>query len=236
MLLRITKDYDTMSELAAGIVAERLRKNPALVLGLATGSTPLGTYRALIRMHQKDGLDFSRVTTFNLDEYIGLPAQHPQSYRRFMDENLFQHLNLDRRFTFIPDGRAADVEAHCDWYEAQIQEAGGIVSYTPDTGFNTQRRFGYVRDTFTSQAVMETLPGALAIGHVGVEPGGGGTVLVPVGRPSVDACAVVRRRCHAAVGFAPEADGVPHARMAPCASTSPWFALAVTDGRAGSWG
>jgi glucosamine-6-phosphate deaminase len=126
MLLRITKDYDEMSELAAQIVADRLRKNPALVLGLATGGTPLGTYRALIRMHQKDGLDFSRVTTFNLDEYIGLPAQHPQSYHHFMDQHLFQHLNLDRRFTFIPDGQASDVEAHCDWYEAQIGEAGGI--------------------------------------------------------------------------------------------------------------
>ncbi len=126
MLLRITRDYDEMSEQAARIVADRLRKNPALVLGLATGSTPLGTYRALIRMQQAEGLDFSRVTTFNLDEYIGLGAQHPQSYHRFMDEHLFQHLNLDRRFTFIPDGAAPDVEAHCDWYEEQIREAGGI--------------------------------------------------------------------------------------------------------------
>lgn len=126
MLLRITKDYDEMSELAATIVADRLRKNLALVLGLATGSTPLGTYRALIRMYQKEGLDFSRATTFNLDEYIGLPPDHPQSYHRFMDEHLFRHLNLDRRFTFVPDGMAADIEAHCDWYEERIREAGGI--------------------------------------------------------------------------------------------------------------
>ncbi|MBI2402311.1 MAG: glucosamine-6-phosphate deaminase [Gemmatimonadetes bacterium] len=126
MLLRITGNYDEMSELAAGIVAERLRKNPALVLGLATGSTPLGTYRALIRMHREQGLDFSRVTTFNLDEYIGLGPTHPQSYHRFMEEHLFQHLNLDRRFTFIADGMAKDVEAHCDWYEEQIRLSGGI--------------------------------------------------------------------------------------------------------------
>lgn len=125
MLLRITGNYDEMSELAGSIVADRLRKNSALVLGLATGSTPLGTYRTLIRMHRVEGLDFSRVTTFNLDEYIGIGATHPQSYHQFMAENLFQHLNLDRRFTFIPDGMAPDIEAHCEWYEEQIRGAGG---------------------------------------------------------------------------------------------------------------
>lgn len=126
MLLRITRDYDEMSEQAARIVADRLRKNPALVLGLATGSTPLGSYRALIRMHRDEGLDFSRATTFNLDEYIGLEPTHPQSYHRFMAEHFFQDVNLDRRFTFIPDGMAPDVEAHCEWYEEQIRLSGGI--------------------------------------------------------------------------------------------------------------
>lgn len=126
MLVRVMKDYDAMSEEAARVVADRLRKKPALVLGLATGSTPLGTYRALIRMHQDDGLDFSKVTTFNLDEYIGLSPRHPQSYRYFMEENFFNHINVDRRFTFIPDGLAPDIEAHCAWYEEEIRKAGGI--------------------------------------------------------------------------------------------------------------
>lgn len=126
MLLRITKNYDEMSEQAARIVADRLRKQPALVLGLATGSTPLGTYRALIRMHRDEGLDFSRATTFNLDEYVEVGPTHPQSYHRFMEEHFFQQVNLDRRFTFIPDGMAPDVEAHCEWYEEQIRSAGGI--------------------------------------------------------------------------------------------------------------
>lgn len=126
MLLRIVKDDDEMSEQAARIVADRLRKKPALVLGLATGSTPLGTYRALIRMHREEGLDFSKATTFNLDEYIGLRPTHPQSYHWFMRAHLFQHVNLDPRFAFIPDGTAADVEAHCDWYEQEIRRAGGI--------------------------------------------------------------------------------------------------------------
>lgn len=126
MLLRIAKDYDDMSEQAARLVAERLRKRPALVLGLATGSTPLGTYRALIRMHREAGLDFSKAVTFNLDEYVGLGAQHSQSYHHFMDEHFFRHVNLDRESTFIPDGLASDVEAHCDWYEEQIRSRGGI--------------------------------------------------------------------------------------------------------------
>src|SRR3989304_4874924 len=119
MLLRITKNYDEMSELAAGIVAERLRKNPALVLGLATGTTPLGTYRALIRMHRDEGLDFSRVTTFNLDEYIGLVATHPPSYHQFMEENSFRHVNRDRRFAFIPGGMAGAGVAACGGGERQ---------------------------------------------------------------------------------------------------------------------
>jgi glucosamine-6-phosphate deaminase len=126
MLLRIAKDYDQMSEQAARTVADRLRRNPTLVLGLATGSTPLGTYRALIRMHREEGLDFSKVTTFNLDEYVGLDPAHPRSYRQFMEENLFRELNLDRRHTYIPDGAAPDLEAHCEWYEEQIRSAGGI--------------------------------------------------------------------------------------------------------------
>lgn len=126
MLLRVTRDYEAMSEHAAGIVAERLRKKPALVLGLATGGTPLGTYGVLIRMHRENGLDFSKVTTFNLDEYIGLPCTHPQSYRRFMEENFFQHVNVDRRFMYVPDGMAPDIEAHCEWYEEEIRRAGGL--------------------------------------------------------------------------------------------------------------
>jgi glucosamine-6-phosphate deaminase len=126
MLLRIVEHYDGMSEQAASIVADRLRRKPTLVLGLATGSTPLGTYRALIRMHRDEGLDFSKATTFNLDEYVGLGPRHPQSYRQFMEEHLFRHVNLDPRSTFIPDGTAPDLEAHCEWYEDQIRSAGGI--------------------------------------------------------------------------------------------------------------
>src|SRR5881296_3582953 len=126
MLLRTTKSYDEMSEEAARIVADRLRKKPALVLGLATGSTPLGTYRALIRMHREEGLDFSRVTTFNLDEYVGLDPEHPQSYHAFMWENLFRHINISNERVHIPNGLAKDIPGFCAEYEESIRRAGGI--------------------------------------------------------------------------------------------------------------
>jgi len=122
----IEPDSDSASRRAARFVADLIRKKPNCVLGLATGSTPLVTYRELIRMHREEGLDFSQVTTFNLDEYVGLSAAHPQSYRRFMQVNLFDHVNLSASRTNVPDGRALDFESHCRQYEQRIHDAGGI--------------------------------------------------------------------------------------------------------------
>ena len=91
----IVKDnYEDMSKLAAQMIADLVRRKPNCLLGLATGSTPVGTYKELIKMHKEEGLDFSKVTTFNLDEYVGLPPAHDQSYRYFMNENLFNHINI----------------------------------------------------------------------------------------------------------------------------------------------
>ena len=90
----ISQNYDEMSKVAAQIVAELLNTKPNAVLGMATGSTPLGLYQELVRMHQRGQLDFSRVMTFNLDEYVGLPANHSQSYSYFMQENFFKHVNV----------------------------------------------------------------------------------------------------------------------------------------------
>lgn len=114
------------SHRAATLVAQLIRKKPRAILGLATGGTPLRLYQELIRMHQEEGLDFSRITSFNLDEYVGLPPTHPQSYRHFMYENLFRHINIDIRNTHVPDGRALDYDTYGAQYEAMIQEAGGI--------------------------------------------------------------------------------------------------------------
>lgn len=128
MRVLITKDYEKMSIEAAWIVQELIKVKPACVLGLATGSTPLGMYKELIRMHKEEGLDFSGVRTFNLDEYYGLSPDHPQSYRHFMEENLFKGLNIKPENTVVPDGsvKAEGVEEYCKKYETLIKQAGGI--------------------------------------------------------------------------------------------------------------
>ena len=110
----------------AEIIAQAIRENPEIVLGLATGGTPIGVYRHLVTMHREQGLDFSGVTTFNLDEYVGLGPEHPQSYRYFMQEHLFQHVNLVPAKTHVPDGLAKDLVASSEEYEAEIRAAGGI--------------------------------------------------------------------------------------------------------------
>ena len=122
----IKKTYEDMSKQAAEMIAEVVVRNPRCVLGLATGSTPVGTYKELARLHKKEGLNFSQVVTFNLDEYVGLKPTHSQSYRRFMNENLFNHINIRMENTFLPDGMADDVEAMCDWYEDMMELYGGI--------------------------------------------------------------------------------------------------------------
>ena len=126
MRVIVERDLAGVSRTAAQFIARLVRRRPTCVLGLATGATPLGTYQELIRLHRDEGLDFSRVVTFNLDEYVGLGPTHPQSYRHFMQRNLFEHINIDQRNTHVPDGRALDFEAHCEQYERLIHEEGGI--------------------------------------------------------------------------------------------------------------
>ncbi len=120
------KDERDMGRKAANIIASQVILKDDSVLGLATGSTVLEIYRQLIDGYQKGDLDFSKIRSVNLDEYVGLPADHPQSYHYFMNENLFRHINIRRENTNVPDGTAADSEAECDRYEALIQSLGGI--------------------------------------------------------------------------------------------------------------
>jgi glucosamine-6-phosphate deaminase len=117
---------EEVSLLGAQIMARQVRRKPASVLGLATGRTPVRLYGELIRLHRKEGLDLSGVTTFNLDEYVGLSADHPQSYHYYMAENLFRHINIPSKATHVPDGCAPDLRAHCLEYERAIEDAGGI--------------------------------------------------------------------------------------------------------------
>src|SRR6478736_1787473 len=102
MEICIYRAYEEMSRAAAEEVADVLNAKPNAVIGMATGSTPLGVYQELVRMHQRGGLDFSQVTTFNLDEYVGLPTNHEQSYHRFMYENFFRHVNIPPQNVHIP--------------------------------------------------------------------------------------------------------------------------------------
>ena len=122
----IYQKYAEMSQAAAKVVAEIINSKPNAVLGLATGSTPLGLYKELVRMHKEESLDFSHVATFNLDEYVGLPPGHPQSYHYFMHENLFKHINIEPQNVHIPSGTTSNYKAFCQWYEQRIEQCGGI--------------------------------------------------------------------------------------------------------------
>jgi glucosamine-6-phosphate deaminase len=157
MLLRITDSYEQMSIEAAKIVADRIRRKPNLVLGLATGSTPLGLYKELIRMHKEEGLSFAKVTTFNLDEYVGLPRTHPQSYYYFMWENLFKHIDIDPRYIHVPDGMATDVESHCEWYDNEIQRWGGVDLQILGIGANGHIAFNEPGSSLGSRTRIKTL-------------------------------------------------------------------------------
>jgi glucosamine-6-phosphate deaminase len=114
------------SWLAARLIASAIREKPDLVLGLATGRTMERLYARLVQLHREEGLDFSLVRTFNLDEYIGLPPDHAGSYRYYMNRHLFDQVNIDKRNTFLPDGMAADLATACAAYERRIRELGGI--------------------------------------------------------------------------------------------------------------
>jgi glucosamine-6-phosphate deaminase len=145
------------SAIAASIVVRQLRENPQTVLGLATGSTPLLLYRELVRRHRERDLDFSRVTTFNLDEYVGLAPDHPQSYHRFMWENLFSQVNIDRDSVHIPDGMTGDIPGFCRRYEDRIAEAGGIDLQVLGIGTDGHIGFNEPTSSLASRTRIKTL-------------------------------------------------------------------------------
>ena len=120
------KDYNDMSRKAANIISAQVIMKPDCVLGLATGSTPIGAYRQLVEWYKKGDLDFAEVTTVNLDEYRGLTRENDQSYYYFMNENLFDHINIDKSRTFLPDGMEADSDKACRDYNEIIQSVGGV--------------------------------------------------------------------------------------------------------------
>ncbi|WP_040209965.1 glucosamine-6-phosphate deaminase [Clostridium polynesiense] len=126
MKITVVKDYDEMSREAAEFMAQTIKEKNNAVLGLATGSTPEGLYSELIKKYKNGELDFSNITTINLDEYVGLKGDHPQSYRYFMNDKLFNHININKANTYVPNGLAENIEEECRNYDKRIEKLGGI--------------------------------------------------------------------------------------------------------------
>ena len=158
MRVIIVKDKKEMGVRAAQLVAEDMkRKVGPYVLGLATGSTPLTLYSEWIRMHKDEGLDFSTCISFNLDEYVGLCGTHDQSYRYFMNVNLFDKVNINKRNTFVPDGLAKDVDEFCERYEGMIDDVGGIDYQVLGIGGNGHIGFNEPGSSLGSLTRIKTL-------------------------------------------------------------------------------
>ena len=157
MEVDISKTYEELSKKAAESIANILNTKPNAVLGMATGSSPLGLYQELVRMHKEDGLDFSQVTTFNLDEYVGLPVTHDQSYHYFMHENFFKHVNIPIGSIHIPSGTTKNYKAFCEWYENRIMECGGIDVQILGVGSDGHIAFNEPTSSLSSRTRLKTL-------------------------------------------------------------------------------
>ena len=162
MRLIIQKDYETVSRWGAAYIAKRIkdfdpRPDKPFVLGLPTGSSPLGIYKELIRLHRKEGLSFARVVTFNMDEYVGLDDDHPQSYHRFMWDNFFDHIDIPRENVHILDGLAPDLVRECTAYEEAIASFGGIELFLGGMGADGHIAFNEPGSSLRSRTRIKTL-------------------------------------------------------------------------------
>lgn len=158
MLVVIKNNYEEVGREAARIVAAAVRSKPDIVLGLATGSTPLGLYKNLIEVHRSGNLDFSRATSFNLDEYLGLPASHPQSFHYFMHQNFFSQINLPTQRAHIPDGTLpGKYDEYCDGYERSIKSYGGIDLQILGIGRNGHIGFNEPTSSLASRTRLKAL-------------------------------------------------------------------------------
>ena len=148
MKVYVGKDYAEMSRIAANVLSAQVMMKPDCTLGLATGSTPIGTYQVLIERCEKGDLDFSQVKSINLDEYVGLSPEHDQSYRYFMNTNLFDHININKANTNVPNGLAEDLDAECARYNAVIDTLGPIDVQVLGMGHNGHIGFNEPSDVF----------------------------------------------------------------------------------------
>ena len=150
------KNYDELSAKAAALICAQVVMKPDCVLGLATGSSPLGAYAKMAEKCRAGEVDFSRVTSINLDEYVGLDGEHDQSYRYFMNNNLFKHINIDLGNTHVPNGCATDVDAECKAYDALIESVGGIDLQLLGIGLDGHIGFNEP-DTYVEKATHKVL-------------------------------------------------------------------------------
>ena len=161
MRLLICPDYDSVSEKAADHICKAINKHGSqsrpFVLGLPTGSSPLGTYRELIRRFNNKQVSFRNVVTINMDEYVGLPEKHPQSYRTYMYENLFRHVDVPERNIHIPSGNARDLEKECANYEAMIRDLGGIDLFLSGVGHDGHIAFNVAGSSLGSRTRVQKL-------------------------------------------------------------------------------
>lgn len=160
MELIVERDYDAMSRTAADFIVRQLASNPASVIGLATGSTPEGLYACLVADCAAGKVSFAHATTFNLDEYRGLSSEDEHSYRFFMDDHLFDHVDIDRARTHVPAGDVSDADAVCNAYEQAIRDAGGIDLQLLGIGHDGHIGFNEPADAFpvTTHAVALAEP------------------------------------------------------------------------------
>ncbi|MDD4508070.1 MAG: glucosamine-6-phosphate deaminase [Eubacteriaceae bacterium] len=151
MKLYRAENYEHMSRKGANIVSAQVIMKPDCTLGLATGSTPVGMYRQLISWYEKGDLDFSEVRSINLDEYVGLKPDDKNSYRYFMNDNLFDHVNIDKANTHVPNGMAGDIQAECDRYNGLLRQNGGIDMQVLGIGRNGHIGFNEPGDAFEKE-------------------------------------------------------------------------------------
>ena len=203
------------SAIAARLIAQLISQKPTATLGLATGTTPLTLYQHLIEMN----LDWSHITTFNLDEYIGLPPSHPQSYHTFMWQNLFQHININPQNIHIPDGNATDIPAFCSHDESQITHAGGIDLQVLGIGTDGHIGFNEPTSSLASRTRIKTLTqqtcqdNARFFGHHDQVPNH--VITMGIGT-------IMEARCNLLLAFGEnKAHAISHAVEGPITSMSP---------------
>jgi glucosamine-6-phosphate deaminase len=162
MRLIIQPDYEKLSAWSAAYIAREIRRHEAtesrpFVLGLPTGSSPIGTYRELIRLYKQGAVSFRNVITFNMDEYVGIPENHPQSYHTFMWEHFFNHIDINKDHVHILNGNAADLEAECSEYEKKIADAGGVDLFLGGIGPDGHIAFNEPGSSLASRTRVKTL-------------------------------------------------------------------------------